>query len=59
MNQMLLALLLFAAMYVLLLVFAEHRWIIALSAALVFVLAGILPVSAAWRQCSTSISYAK
>ena len=47
MNQMLLALLLFAAMYVLLLVFAEHRWIIALAAALVFVLVGILPVSAA------------
>ena len=47
MNQMLLALLVFAVMYVLLLIFSEHRWIIALCAALVFMLLRILPVSAA------------
>ena len=47
MNQMLLALILFAAMYVLLLVFSERRWIIALSAAVVFVVLGILPVGSA------------
>ena len=47
MNQMTLAIMLFAAMYVLLLVFSEKRWIIALCAAAVFMLAGILPVSAA------------
>ena len=39
-RALLLALILFAAMYVLLLVFSEKRWIIALSAALVFVLLG-------------------
>ncbi|MBR3127586.1 MAG: arsenic transporter, partial [Solobacterium sp.] len=44
---MTLAIMLFAAMYVLLLVFSEKRWIIALCAAAVFMLAGILPVSAA------------
>ncbi len=43
MNVMVLALILFAIMYVLLLVFSEHRWIIALSAALLFMLFGILP----------------
>ena len=43
MNQMLLALALFGAMYVLLLIFSEKRWIIALTAAAIFILAGILP----------------
>ena len=43
MNQMTLALILFAGMYVLLLIFSEHRWIIALAAALVFMVVGILP----------------
>ena len=47
MNQMTLAIMLFAAMYVLLLVFSEKRWIIALCAAAVFMITGILPVSAA------------
>ena len=47
MNQMLLALLLFGVMYTLLLIFADHRWIIALAAAGVFILLGLLPVSAA------------
>ena len=37
------ALILFVAMYVLLLVFSEKRWIIALSAAAVFLVLGILP----------------
>ena len=44
MNTMILALILFACMYVLLLIFAEHRWIIALGAAVVFVAVGILPL---------------
>ena len=43
MNTMILALALFAGMYVLLLIFADYRWIIALAAALVFMLVGILP----------------
>ena len=43
MNTMILALALFAGMYVLLLIFADYRWIIALCAALVFMLVGILP----------------
>ena len=47
MNQMVLALVLFAVMYALLLKFSEKRWIIALVAALVFVVLGILPVGAA------------
>ncbi len=46
-SQTLLALLLFAAMYVLLLIFSEKRWIIALSAAAVFMLLRILPVEGA------------
>ena len=43
MNTMILALALFAGMYVLLLIFADYRWIIALAAALVVMLVGILP----------------
>lgn len=43
MDPMILALILFAVMYVLLLIFSEHRWIIALAAAAVFMLVGILP----------------
>ena len=42
-NQMVLALILFAAMYVLLLVFSEKRWITALGAAAAFIALGILP----------------
>ena len=38
MNTMILALALFAGMYVLLLIFADYRWIIALSAAVVWFL---------------------
>lgn len=41
---MLLALILFAVMYVLLLMFPDRRWITALAAAAVFVVLGILPV---------------
>lgn len=44
MNQMWVALALFAVMYALLLKFSEQRWIIALSAAAVFIVLGILPV---------------
>lgn len=47
MNQMTLAIMLFAAMYILLLVFSEKRWITALCAAAVFMITGLLPVSAA------------
>ena len=43
MSQMTLALILFAIMYVLLLILSEHRWIIALAAAAVFIVLGILP----------------
>ena len=53
MNSMILALILFAVMYVLLLVFAEHRWITALSAALVFLVLGILP----WREVLGAINW--
>ena len=42
-NTMVLALILFVAMYVLLLIFSEKRWIIALAAAAVFLALGILP----------------
>ena len=47
MNQMILALALFVIMYVLLLVFSEKRWIIALSAAALFLVLGIVPLGAA------------
>ena len=47
MSQMTLALILFAAMYVLLLIFSEKRWIIALAAAAVFMILGILPLGSA------------
>ena len=47
MSQMMLALLLFVIMYVLLLIFAEKRWMIALGAAAVFMIVRILPVSSA------------
>ena len=46
-NQMWVALALFAAMYVMLLKFSEQRWIIALSAAAVFIVIGILPIGGA------------
>ena len=44
MNTMTLALILFVIMYVLLLVFSEKRWIIALAAALLYIVLGILPI---------------
>lgn len=47
MSQMVLALILFAIMYVLLLIFAEKRWIIALTAAALFIILGILPIGSA------------
>lgn len=47
MNTMVPALILFVAMYVLLLVFSEKRWIISLSAAAVFLMLGILPADSA------------
>ncbi len=53
MDPMILALILFAAMYVLLLIFAERRWIIALITALVFLVLGILP----WREVFGAINW--
>ncbi len=47
MDQMVLALALFGVMYVLLLVFSEKRWIIALAAAAVFLALRILPLGSA------------
>ena len=47
MNQMTLALIVFGVMYALLLVFSEKRWIVAMSAAAVFVALGFLPASGA------------
>ena len=47
MNTMVTALIIFAAMYVLLLIFSEKRWIIAPAAAAIFLLLGILPVRSA------------
>lgn len=47
MNNMALALILFVIMYVLLLVFSEKRWIIALAAAAAFLVLGILPAGSA------------
>ena len=47
MNNMVLALILFVVMYILLLIFSEKRWIIALAAAAVFMALGILPASSA------------
>ena len=47
MNQMVLALALFAVMYVLLLIFSEKRWIIALVSAAMFMAVGILPIKSA------------
>ncbi len=44
MSPMVLALILFLVMYVLLLIFTEQRWLIALSAAVLYVVLGILPV---------------
>ena len=41
---MTLALILFVIMYVLLLIFSEKRWIIALAAALLYIVLGILPI---------------
>ncbi len=43
MNPLILAVVLFVAMYVLLLVFSEQRWIIALAAAVVFIMLGLMP----------------
>lgn len=47
MNSMVLALILFVVMYILLLVFSEKRWVIALTAAAVFLAFGILPAGKA------------
>lgn len=44
MNQTILAVILFVIMYVLLLIFSNHRWITVLAAAAVFVVLGILPL---------------
>ena len=53
MDPMLLALLIFAVMYVLLLVFSEHRWIVAPATALLFLVLGILP----WKNAPGAINW--
>ena len=55
MNSMILALILFGVMYALLLVFAEHRWIIALAAAVVFMLVQLLPPLAALKAINWNV----
>lgn len=55
MDPMILALILFGGMYALLLIFAEHRWIIALSAALVFMLVRLLPPFAALKAINWNV----
>ena len=55
MNSMILALILFGVMYALLLVFAEHRWIIALAAAVVFMLVQLLPPLAALKVINWNV----
>ena len=55
MNSMILALLLFGAMYALLLIFSEHRWIIALAAAAVFMLVQLLPPFAALKAINWNV----
>ena len=55
MNQTLTALIVFVVMYVLLLVFSERRWMIALAAAAVFVLMGVLPVHSAIRAINWNV----
>lgn len=52
---MILALILFGVMYALLLVFAEHRWIIALAAAVVFMLVQLLPPLAALKAINWNV----
>ncbi len=47
MNQMLLAIILFVLMYILLLVFSEQRWLIALGFAGAFLVTGLLPIDRA------------
>lgn len=44
MSHLILAIILFVVMYVLLLVFSNHRWITVIAAAAVFVIVGILPL---------------
>ncbi len=53
MNPMILAIILFVTMYVLLLIFSNHRWITVLAAAAVFVILGILPL----KNVLTSINW--
>ena len=55
MSTMMLALLLFAAMYVLLLIFANHRWLIALGAAVLFVVTRILPPGSAFGAINWNV----
>lgn len=55
MDPMILALILFGVMYALLLVFAEHRWIIALSATAVFMLVRLLPPMAALKAINWNV----
>ncbi len=55
MDQMVLSLALFGVMYVLLLIFSEKRWIIALAAAAVFLALGILPFGEAFGAINWNV----
>lgn len=55
MNPMILALILFGAMYALLLIFSEYRWITALAAAAVFMLVQLLPPLAALKAINWNV----
>ena len=55
MNTMILALAIFIVMYILLLVFADRRWIIAPAAALLFLLTGILRPAEALRAINWNV----
>lgn len=54
-DPMLLALILFGVMYALLLVFSDHRWIIALCAAALFMLVQLLPPLAALKAINWNV----
>ena len=54
-DPMLLSLILFGVMYVLLLIFADHRWLIALCAAALFILLRLLTVPEALRAINWNV----
>ena len=55
MDRMIWALALFIVMYVLLLVFSQRRWIIALCAAFVFVVSGLMPLGGVLKAVNWNV----